>query len=216
MASTPAPTASTPKNITPQPRSTTSTPIPSSTPNPFANMTQRTPSNSSTPTNQSVRYASEKSLKQPLAETNQTPSVNSPRPPPTKVSKPTSEAQSLPEWEDQTLSHLFRVTLDEGKKSDANGHKLFDLPGQRQELQDDGLPRLLSRDRLDGIILEAASMVPHNKSILDYLLPCWKRILKAQKGLRGYASEKDTVVKEALRLCMSYMIFAVEVPDLFE
>lgn len=65
------------------------------------------------------------------------------------------------------------------------------------------------------MILEAASTIPNDKAVLDYLLPCWKRVVKAQKGLRGYASEKDAILKEAKRLCMSYCIFAVEMPDLF-
>jgi ubiquitin conjugation factor E4 B len=131
------------------------------------------------------------------------------------VSKPSNETQSITEWEDETISHIFRVSLAEGVITDAAGRKLLPMRGHRQELLDDGLPLLLSKDRLDAIILEAASMAPAHRSILDYLLPCWKRIVKAQKGLRGYTNEKDVILKEARRLCMSYMIFAMEVPDLF-
>jgi ubiquitin conjugation factor E4 B len=74
---------------------------------------------------------------------------------------------------------------------------------------------MLTKDRLDSAILEAASSIPQNKSVLDYLLPCWKRIGKALKGLRGYANAKDVILKEAKRLCMSNCIFAAEVPELF-
>lgn len=74
---------------------------------------------------------------------------------------------------------------------------------------------MLTKDRLDTAILEAASTVPHNKSVLEYLLPCWKRVMKALKGLRGYASAKDEILKEAKRLCMSNCIFASEVPEIF-
>jgi ubiquitin conjugation factor E4 B len=74
---------------------------------------------------------------------------------------------------------------------------------------------MLTKERLDSAILEAASSIPHNRSVLDYLLPCWKRVTKALKGLRGYANAKDAILKEAKRLCMSNCIFAAEVPELF-
>lgn len=74
---------------------------------------------------------------------------------------------------------------------------------------------MLSTDRLDSAILEASSTIPNNKPILDYLLPCWKRVVRAFKGLRGYAGAKDTVLKEAKRLCMSHCVFAVEMPELY-
>lgn len=124
-------------------------------------------------------------------------------------------AETIPEWENRTLGQIFRVTLNPEERTDSNNHKLIFLGNHRQELADENVPVLLTRDRLDGIILEAASYLPHDRSILDYLLPCWKRVIKALKSLKGYAGEKDVVLKEAKRLCMSYIIFAVEVPDLF-
>jgi ubiquitin conjugation factor E4 B len=98
---------------------------------------------------------------------------------------------------------------------DSSGHKLIYLENLRRELEEENAPIRLSTDRLDSALLEACSSIPHNRSILDYLLPCWKRILKAQKGLRGHANSRDTILKEAKRLCMSNSIFAVEVPELF-
>lgn len=212
-ASSPAVKSVTETPVTKTPTSTTSTPSSSSTPNPFASLNQRSVTSSS-PSNTSVRPQSpNSSLKRPRTESQYQTPLRVP-PQPQKASAPATP-QSLPEWEDHTLQGIFRVTIVEGRRTDASGHKLVDLPGQRQELQDEGLPLLLSKDRLDGIILEAASLISHNKSILDYLLPCWKRIHKAQKSSKGHAGEKDTILKEAQRLCMSYMIFAVEVPDLF-
>ena len=113
------------------------------------------------------------------------------------------------------LGQIFRITLDPEQKVDASNHKLIYLPNLRQELEDEDAPIKLSKDRLDSAILEAASSIPHNKSILDYLLPSWKRITKALKGLRGYANAKDAILKEAKRLCMSHCIFAVEMPELY-
>jgi ubiquitin conjugation factor E4 B len=113
------------------------------------------------------------------------------------------------------LSQIFRITLDPNEKVDSSNHKLIYLPNLRQELEDEHEPVRLSKERLDSALVEAASSIPKNKSVLDYLLPCWKRIIKATKALRGYANEKDIVLKEARRLCMSNCIFAIEVPELF-
>jgi len=74
---------------------------------------------------------------------------------------------------------------------------------------------MLTKERLDSAILEAASAIPHSRGALDYLIPCWKRVMKAIKGLRGYASAKDVILKEAKRLCMSNCVFAVEMPEFF-
>ncbi len=78
----------------------------------------------------------------------------------------------------------------------------------------------LSVSTLDSAILEAASQIPHNKPVLDYLLPCWKRTTRALKAARSHAnvrdaSGRDAILKEARRLCMSNCIFAVTVPELF-
>lgn len=113
------------------------------------------------------------------------------------------------------MSTIFRITLDPNQKVDASHHKLIYLPNLRQELEDEAVPIMLTKERLDSAIVEAASTIPHNKSILDYLLPCWKRVTKALKGLKGYANFRDEILREAKRMCMSNCIFASEVPELF-
>jgi ubiquitin conjugation factor E4 B len=118
-------------------------------------------------------------------------------------------------YENRILQHIFRITLDPNQKVDASNHKLIFLPKLRQELVDDSEPIMLTKERLDSALLEAGSTIPNSKPILDYLLPSWKRITKALKGLRGYANAKDAILKEAKRLCMSYCIFALEMPDLY-
>ena len=105
--------------------------------------------------------------------------------------------------------------MDPNKKVDASNHRLIYLPNLRQELEDENARIRLSQDNLSDAITEAATTIPHNKPVLDYLLPCWKRVIKAIKGVRGYASAKNGILKEAKRLCMSNCIFAVTLPELF-
>lgn len=50
---------------------------------------------------------------------------------------------------------------------------------------------------------------------MDYMLASWKRVVQAKKSLRAPTPEKEAVIQEVKRLCMSYAIFAVTLPDLF-
>ncbi|RDW91522.1 hypothetical protein BP5796_02687 [Coleophoma crateriformis] len=136
---------------------------------------------------------------------------------PKPVKKVVKEAveETIEDYEHRILSNIFRITLDPNQKADSSNHRLTYLPNLRQELEDSSDPLKFSVVNLDSAVLEACSTVPHNKPILDYLLPCWKRCIKALKGLKGYASAKDAILKEARRLCMSNCIFAVTVPELF-
>jgi len=150
-------------------------------------------------------------MKRPRAESDV---QTTPRAAPRKVAASPSD-EPIDAYENRVLSQIFRVTLDPNQKVDASNHRLIFLPNLRKELEEENTPIKITTDRLDSVILEAASTIPHNKSVLDYLLPCWKRISKVLKGMRGYASARDAILKEAKRLCMSYCIFAVEMPDLF-
>ena len=201
---TPEP-ASKPK-ITIRP-STQSSPTPSD--NPFAKLGAR-PSNNgaSTPVRTSSNAGS---LKRPRAESDEQKPTESPAP---KTHK-TPQDEDINTFENRILGQIFRITLDPDHRVDASGHKLIYLAGLRRELEEDGAPVRLSTDRLDSALLEACSSIPNTRSVLDYMLPCWKRIVKSQKGLRGYANARDNILKEAKRLCMSNCIFAVEVPELF-
>lgn len=105
--------------------------------------------------------------------------------------------------------------MDPDQKVDASNHRLIFLPNLRQELEEDDARIVITQDRLSDAITEAVSTIPHNKAALDYLLPCWKRVTKALKGLRGYANAKDETLKEAKRLCMSNCIFAATLPELY-
>ncbi|KAM3074745.1 Ubiquitin conjugation factor E4, variant 2 [Clarireedia jacksonii] len=134
----------------------------------------------------------------------------------TPARKPTPAAEEpLEVYESRILSHIFRITLDPEQKTDASNHKLIYLPELRKELEEEGGEVRLTAGNLDAAILEAGATIPKNNPVFDYLLPCWKRAIKALKGRRGYAGQKDAVLKEAKRLCMSYCIFAAEMPDIF-
>ncbi|POS83583.1 hypothetical protein EPUL_003555, partial [Erysiphe pulchra] len=127
-----------------------------------------------------------------------------------KVPEETIEA-----YENNILSSIFLITLDPERNSKSPNQKLIYLSNLRKDLDDEGVPALLTHDKLDSAILEAASAVPVHKSVLDYLIPCFKRILRALNGLRDKSDAKLAILKEAERLCICYCIFAIDEPDLF-
>lgn len=182
------------------------TPVVPSAENPFAKLTSH-PS-SGTP---AVRTTSATSLKRPFAESTEQGVTNAP---PRKIATPAGN-EDIDAWEDRILGQIFRITLNPSQETDSSNHRLIYLPNLRKELEDDDAPIRISQDKLSDAITEAASTIPHNKSVLDYLLPCWKRVIKALKGLRGNANAKDAILKEAKRLCMSNCIFAITLPELF-
>lgn len=122
-------------------------------------------------------------------------------------------AESLEIWEDRALGNIFRITLNEAQHQDGHGHSLRFLPGVRAELEEQGENVRLSLPVLEQAILEAASK-PNGAPPLDYLLACWKRVTRQFRGMRS-DDPKHTVVKEARRLCMSYCIFAITMPEMF-
>ena len=121
------------------------------------------------------------------------------------------------QWENTTLTEIFRVTLNPEIRRDVHGHHLRFLPGTKQDIEDSGEELSLSTGTLDQALLEAASTLEKGITPLDYLLSCWKRVTRAWKPLRkaGEQNPKFVVVKEARRLCMSYCIFAITMPDMF-
>ncbi|KAJ4424226.1 Ubiquitin conjugation factor E4 [Gnomoniopsis sp. IMI 355080] len=125
--------------------------------------------------------------------------------------------ESFEDWTDKIISQIFRFTVDEDRKTDIHGRPLTFLPGVRDELREQnptGSLRL-SSDVIEQGILESASAFPHDKPLMDYMLPCWKRVVQARKSLRAATPEKEGLLAEAKRMCMSYCLFAVTLPDLF-
>lgn len=134
-------------------------------------------------------------------------------PPPAKRSP-----ESFEVWADKTLSQIFRFTLDESKQSDLHGRPLTFLEGVRDDLRAESTPDAplrLSIDVIEQGILEGASAFPHDRPLMEYMLPSWKRVIQAKKALRAPTPDKENLLTEAKRMCMSYCIFAVTLPDLF-
>lgn len=111
---------------------------------------------------------------------------------------------------------MFKFTLTEERRQDLHGQQLYYLPGLRSELEEQGRELRVETSVLDQALLEAASSAPQQKP-LDYLLPCFKRISRMQQKFRRTADNdpKFNVICEARRLCISYCIFAITMPEMF-
>ena len=115
------------------------------------------------------------------------------------------------------MGNLFRITLSEEHQHDTHGNHLQFLGGTRLDLEDSGQPVRMTVGMLDQALLEAASNLKKGNAPLEFLLGCWKRVSKQYKALKkaGEEDPKFVVAKEARRLCMSYCIFAITMPDMF-
>lgn len=124
--------------------------------------------------------------------------------------------ESLGAWENKVLGSIFRLTLDSALSQDSHGNKLHYVGSVRADLEDQKEAITLSTAVLDQAILEAASKA-EKTTPLDYLLGCWKRVSRQYRSLKGTKTEDPRleIVKEARRLCMSYCMFAVSMPDMF-
>lgn len=125
------------------------------------------------------------------------------------------QGESIEAWEDRTLSNIFRITLKPDLLHDAHGHPLRLVAEVRSELEEQGADVRLSTNVLEQALLEAAQQAAPQS--LEYLLGCWKRVSKLFRGMRTGSTEdsKYNITKEARRLCMSYCIFAITIPDMF-
>lgn len=114
------------------------------------------------------------------------------------------------------MSAIFKLSLREDRQQDIHGQKLIYLPGLRAELEEQGRDLRIDVSVLDQALLEAASNLDRQKP-LDYLLPCWKRVSRLYKGFKKSRDDdpKFDVIREARRLCMSYCIFAITMPEMF-
>ncbi|MCJ1287001.1 hypothetical protein MMC26_006348 [Xylographa opegraphella] len=124
--------------------------------------------------------------------------------------------ETLDVWEDKTLSGIFRLSLDPKVEKDAHGHSLYYVSGVRGDLEDNHESVKLSTAVLDQAVIEVASNLGKT-SPLDYLLACWKRVSRLFKSLKPIKAGdlKQGIVREARRLCMSYCIWAITMPDMF-
>lgn len=99
--------------------------------------------------------------------------------------------------------------------TNAQGQRLTFLPGVNEQLNEEGQALKISVEVLSQAVMEAAGMWPHDKPLMEYLLPCWKRAVKAGSGGKMATGERAVVLEEAKRLAMSNCLFALAIPDLF-
>lgn len=133
-------------------------------------------------------------------------------------SKQAATSESLDVWEDKQLSHIFRLSLKPEMVKDVQGRSSFFLAGLRADLVDESQPLLLKTSHLDQALTEAGSgAVEAGEKPLDYLLGCWKRVARAFRSTKTTDMEapRQDILREARRLCMSYCIFAVVMPEMF-
>lgn len=125
--------------------------------------------------------------------------------------------ETLEQWEDRILGNIFRITLWKEHQHDSHGNHLQLLAGTRLDLEDSDQPVKLNVGMLDQALLEAASSLKQGTTPLAFLLGCWRRVSRQYKPLRkaGEEDPKFVIIKEARRLCMSYCIFAITMPDMF-
>ncbi|GJD04517.1 ubiquitin elongating factor core [Colletotrichum higginsianum] len=133
-------------------------------------------------------------------------------PAPAPAKKANTE-ESVEDFSDRILSHVFRITVDPDRVTDINGPRLNFLSETGQELKENGSPLKLTAAVLDSALLEAVTAVPAEKPILGYLLPCFKRIIRS--NIVKETPEKREILEEAKRLCVSNCLFALTIPDLF-
>ncbi|KAL4927160.1 ubiquitin-ubiquitin ligase UFD2 [Aspergillus undulatus] len=153
---------------------------------------------------------------QPQTQSNKSPLTTPTATPVTTTPPPPKPEDTLEAFADRTLSAVFKVTLDESRTKDNHGARLTFLSGVRSELVDQNRSLRIDTSVLDQALLEAASAQTDGKP-LDYLLPCWKRVTRLHKGFRKARADdpKFEVICEARRLCMSYAVFALTMPEMF-
>ena len=180
-------------------------------------------SSASTPQNPFSQLGIQKTNGEP-PRINMTPSIDRPLTP-LKRERPLSSSgrsssragETREQWEDRVLSNVFRFTLDSDYRLDSHGNPMHFLKATRDELEEQHEPLRLGAGLLDQAILEAASNLKKGTAPLDYLLGCWRRVSRQYKALRKFGEQepKFIVIKEARRLCTSYCIFAITMPEMF-
>ena len=134
--------------------------------------------------------------------------------PPPAAPTPRPQDTSIAGWEDRAISGIFRITLGEGRTQDAHGNRIYYASSLKQDLQDEGRPLRFTTDVLDSVVLEAASSRTQGNA-LDYLLGCWKRVVRQTKSITNKSDPKYEIVRELRRICFNYTIFAATMPDMF-
>ncbi|KAH8198666.1 hypothetical protein TruAng_007164 [Truncatella angustata] len=194
-------TGSQPSSSATTPKAASPVPTPTLAPANESNQATRSSQASGTSSPVPNRPASQTSLK----KTAEGESVAS-APPAKKINIPVKE-EPIEDWSDRILGDIFRITLDptRTKTLDGRGVKTY-LENTAEEILQSGEPQKLTIQNIDSAILEATSAQPTSKPL---------RVVKVASSLRRPTPEKQAVLDEAKRLCMSNCIFALTMPELF-
>lgn len=125
------------------------------------------------------------------------------------------ETESDESYAHRVLTQIFRVTIDPHHMTNEQGQRLTFLSNLNEELNDANEPLRLSPGNLDQAIIEACSSWPENKPLMNFLLPCWKRALRASNISKLTTGPRFEVLEEAKRLCISNSLFALTMPVLY-
>lgn len=97
----------------------------------------------------------------------------------------------------------------------SQGQRLIFLPDLNEALNNSKEPLKFSVNSLDQAIIEAAGSIPQDKPLLTYLLPCWKRAVRAAATSKYTEGPRLEVHDEAKRLCLSTCLFSLTMPELY-
>ncbi|CAH0045573.1 unnamed protein product [Clonostachys solani] len=139
--------------------------------------------------------------------------VGSPAPPPHRPTPPPAESDE--DYANRVLSQIFRITVNPHQMASSGGQRLIFLPGLNEELNESREPLKITTANLDQAVLEAASSLPQDKPLMDFLLPCWKRAVKAASSSRFPTGPKHEAHEESKRLALSHCLFSLTLPDLY-
>ena len=97
-----------------------------------------------------------------------------------------------------------------------HGHHLIHLASTRDDLEEQSAPLQLNVEIVEAAITEAASKAPGGKPF-KYLLASFKRVSRTirQTKYTGAEDQKHSILAETRRLCMSYCVFAITMPEMF-
>ncbi|KAI0632350.1 ubiquitin conjugation factor E4 [Trametes polyzona] len=169
------------------------------------------------------------------------PAIAAPSPVPLKKKAPVVSGPvhlDLPAWEDETISHIFNVTLKK-EVAESTGYEVVWLKHLAEELQGEaGLPlqlnagvadrTLIARLELDPQsmsddleFLPVLASLPPQQTVFEYLVKCWKRLNAAKSALlkKNYVpleQQQALDVLEKLRdLIISYTGLTLQEPEMF-
>ncbi|KAI1793388.1 ubiquitin elongating factor core-domain-containing protein [Ganoderma leucocontextum] len=163
-------------------------------------------------------------------------------PPPVQVKKKalavaTPVHLDLPTWEDESISRVFNVTLKK-EVAERSSYEVVWLKDLAEELQGDGLSPQLNAGVADRALigrleldpqtmsddlefLPVLASLPSQQTVLEYLIGCWKRLNAARNALlkMNYVpleQQQALDVLDKLRdLVISYIGLTIQDPEMF-